>query len=204
MIVCAPWRVYFSNNEVGSTWSSSLSNLFLGRAWGSYKQLRHLCFHGWRFSRAGMLLWYNIHMMPTFMSQWCTVWQFWQFVFSLCVIRSKNGKGKVGPAFLYTSHISCLQMYRGRLKNGTFIAIRCLKMKKSHSTRNFMHHIELISKLRHCHLVSALGHCFECYFDDSSVSRIFLIFEYVPNGTLRSWISGNSWKSLIHFSGWRI
>ncbi|KDO38102.1 hypothetical protein CISIN_1g028629mg [Citrus sinensis] len=88
------------------------------------------------------------------------------------------------------------QMYRGRLKNGTFIAIRCLKMKKSHSTRNFMHHIELISKLRHCHLVSALGHCFECYFDDSSVSRIFLIFEYVPNGTLRSWISGHAWQSL--------
>lgn len=127
-----------------------------------------------------------------------------KIVFSLCVIRSKNGKGKVGPAFLYTSHISCLQMYRGRLKNGTFVAIRCLKMKKSHSTRNFMHHIELISKLRHRHLVSALGHCFECYFDDSSVSRIFLIFEYVPNGTLRSWISGNSWKSLIRFSGWRI
>ncbi|KAL4353395.1 hypothetical protein GQ457_06G016840 [Hibiscus cannabinus] len=82
------------------------------------------------------------------------------------------------------------QMYRGRLKDGTFVAIRCLKMKKSHSTQSFMHHVELISKLRYRHLVSALGHCFECYLDDSSVSRMFLIFEYVPNGTLRSWISG--------------
>ncbi|KAL4377142.1 hypothetical protein GQ457_02G030610 [Hibiscus cannabinus] len=81
------------------------------------------------------------------------------------------------------------QMYRGRLKDGTFVAIRCLKMKKSHSTQSFMNHVELISKLRYRHLVSALGHCFECYLDDSSVSRIFLIFEYVPNGTLRSWIS---------------
>ncbi|KAK9290834.1 hypothetical protein L1049_009012 [Liquidambar formosana] len=81
------------------------------------------------------------------------------------------------------------QMYRGQLKDGSLVAIRCLKMKKSHSTQNFMHHIELISKLRHRHLVSALGHCFECYLDDSSVSRIFLIFEYVPNGTLRSRIS---------------
>ncbi|KAK1582249.1 hypothetical protein Q3G72_013265 [Acer saccharum] len=89
------------------------------------------------------------------------------------------------------------QMYRGRLKDGSFVAIRCLKMKKSHSTRNFMHHIELISKLRHRHLVSALGHCFECYLDDSSVSRIFLIFEYVPNGTLRSRISeGRARRSL--------
>ncbi|XP_031270796.1 probable inactive leucine-rich repeat receptor-like protein kinase At3g03770 [Pistacia vera] len=89
------------------------------------------------------------------------------------------------------------QMYRGQLKDGSFVAIRCLKMKKSHSTRNFMHHIELISKLRHRHLVSALGHCFECYLDDASVSRIFLIFEYVPNGTLRSWISeGRARQSL--------
>ncbi|KAH9784612.1 putative inactive leucine-rich repeat receptor-like protein kinase [Citrus sinensis] len=46
------------------------------------------------------------------------------------------------------------QMYRGRLKNGTFIAI----------------------------------------------SRIFLIFEYVPNGTLRSWISVNQIMPLC--SGW--
>ncbi|KAM2890230.1 hypothetical protein COP2_008675 [Malus domestica] len=89
------------------------------------------------------------------------------------------------------------QMYRGQLKDGSFVAIRCLKMKGSHSTQNFMHHIELIMKLRHRHLVSALGHCFECYLDDSSVSRIFLVFEYVPYGTLRSWISeGHPRRSL--------
>ncbi|KAM3738509.1 hypothetical protein ACB098_09G135200 [Castanea mollissima] len=89
------------------------------------------------------------------------------------------------------------QMYRGRLKDGSIVAVRCLKMKKSHSTQNFMHYIELILKLRHRHLVSALGHCFECYLDDSSVSRIFFVFEYVPNGTLRSWVSeGHSQHSL--------
>ncbi|GFY98038.1 leucine-rich repeat protein kinase family protein [Actinidia rufa] len=81
------------------------------------------------------------------------------------------------------------QMYRGHLKDGSVVAIRCTKMKRSHGTQSFMHHIELISKLRHRHLVSALGHCFECYLDDSSVSRLFLVFEYVPNGTLRSWLS---------------
>ncbi|XP_075100310.1 putative inactive leucine-rich repeat receptor-like protein kinase At3g03770 isoform X2 [Nicotiana tabacum] len=81
------------------------------------------------------------------------------------------------------------QMYRGEMRDGSNVTIRCLKMKRSTTTQNFMHHIELISKLRYCHLVSALGHCFECYLDDSSVSRIFLVFEYVPNGTLRSWIS---------------
>nr|XP_016481491.1 PREDICTED: probable inactive leucine-rich repeat receptor-like protein kinase At3g03770 [Nicotiana tabacum] len=81
------------------------------------------------------------------------------------------------------------QMYRGQLKDGSYIAIRCLKMKQFNNSQNVMHHIELMSKLRHHHLVSTLGHCFECYLDDSSVSRIFLVFEYVPNGTLRRWIS---------------
>ncbi|KAL6560153.1 hypothetical protein OROHE_006391 [Orobanche hederae] len=77
------------------------------------------------------------------------------------------------------------QMYKGQLSDGSFVAIRCLKLKRNYS----MPHIEMISKLRHQHLVSALGHCFEYYLDDSSVSRVCLVFEYVPNGTLRSWIS---------------
>ncbi|WCJ43577.1 Leucine-rich repeat protein kinase family protein [Euphorbia peplus] len=92
------------------------------------------------------------------------------------------------------------QMYRGQLKNGSSVAIRCLKMKRSYSTQKFMHHIELISKLRHRHLVSALGHCFECYLDDSSVSRIFLVFEYVPNGTLRSWISDEHTRQKLNWA----
>nr|GEX28465.1 probable inactive leucine-rich repeat receptor-like protein kinase At3g03770 [Tanacetum cinerariifolium] len=95
------------------------------------------------------------------------------------------------------------QMYKGQLNNGPYIAIQCLKMKRNHSTQTFTSHIELISKLRHQHLVSALGHCFEFYLDDSSVSRLFLVFEYVPNGTLRDWISGEyngrtlSWSQRI-------
>ncbi|KAK4749844.1 hypothetical protein SAY87_027293 [Trapa incisa] len=89
------------------------------------------------------------------------------------------------------------QMYRGQLKNGSLVAIRCLKMKKSRDVQNFMHHIELISKLRHPHVVSALGHCFECHWDDTSVGRIFLIFEYVPNGTLGTWLSGGRSRQLL-------
>lgn len=91
------------------------------------------------------------------------------------------------------------QMYRGKLRDGSLIAIRCLKLKKHHTSQNFTRHIELISKLRHRHLVSALGHCFEYYLEDSSVSTLFLIFEYVSNGTLRSNISGQklSWTQRI-------
>lgn len=95
------------------------------------------------------------------------------------------------------------QMYKGQLNDGSYIAIQCLKMKRNHSTQTLTSHIELISKLRHPHLVSALGHCFEFNLDDSSVSRLFLVFEYVPNGTLRDWISGKyngrtlSWSQRI-------
>ncbi|KAL2900821.1 hypothetical protein RDABS01_025903 [Bienertia sinuspersici] len=81
------------------------------------------------------------------------------------------------------------QMYRGQLNDGSLVAIRCLKLKENQPTEYLMPHIELISKLRHRHLVSSIGHCLEYYLEDSSVSRLFLVFEYVPNGTLRSWIS---------------
>ncbi|WOK99461.1 putative inactive leucine-rich repeat receptor-like protein kinase [Canna indica] len=81
------------------------------------------------------------------------------------------------------------QMYRGRLQDGSLVAIRSLNFKQGQNSHNFNHHIELVSKLRHRHLVSALGHCFEYYLDDSSVSRLFLVFEYVMTGTLRSNIS---------------
>ncbi|KAI4319676.1 hypothetical protein MLD38_033249 [Melastoma candidum] len=82
------------------------------------------------------------------------------------------------------------QMYRGQLKNGLIVTIGCLNVRKRRSISHYMPYIELISKFRHPHVVSVLGHCFECYWDDSSVSRIFLVFEYVSNGNLRSWISG--------------
>nr|XP_004306433.2 PREDICTED: probable inactive leucine-rich repeat receptor-like protein kinase At3g03770 [Fragaria vesca subsp. vesca] len=81
------------------------------------------------------------------------------------------------------------QIYRGKLCDGTLVAIRGLKMRKRHNPQVYTHLIELISKLRHGHLVSALGHCLELHPDDSSVSRLFLISEFVPNGTLRGCIS---------------
>ncbi|KAM1027205.1 hypothetical protein ACFX2A_040998 [Malus domestica] len=82
------------------------------------------------------------------------------------------------------------QMYRGKLPDGTLVAIRGLKMRKRQATQVYTHLLELVSKLRHSHLVSALGHCLEYNPDDSGISRIFLVFEFVPNGTLRGFISG--------------
>ncbi|KAG8100623.1 hypothetical protein GUJ93_ZPchr0013g35711 [Zizania palustris] len=81
------------------------------------------------------------------------------------------------------------QMYRGRLSNGTPVTIRSLKVKRSQTSQSFNRHIEMISKLRHRHLVSALGHCFEYNLDDSTVTQLYLVFEYVQNGNLRGRIS---------------
>ncbi|KAJ4824071.1 hypothetical protein Tsubulata_029870 [Turnera subulata] len=83
------------------------------------------------------------------------------------------------------------QVYSGQLADGTSVAIKSLKVKKKNSQPTFKNLIELMSKLRHNHLVSALGHCFEdSFLDEPCISRIFLVFEFVPNGTLRDYTSG--------------
>ncbi|XP_062091645.1 probable inactive leucine-rich repeat receptor-like protein kinase At3g03770 [Humulus lupulus] len=88
------------------------------------------------------------------------------------------------------------QMYRGKLCDGTLVTIRSLEMKKRRSPQAYTHDLEMISKLRHCHLTSALGHCLECQLDDSGVSRVFLVFEFSPNGTLRDCISATQGQKL--------
>ncbi|KAG2545325.1 hypothetical protein PVAP13_9KG424493 [Panicum virgatum] len=81
------------------------------------------------------------------------------------------------------------EMYRGRLGNGTPVTIRTLKIKRSQTTQSLNRHIDTISRLRHQNLVSALGHCFEYDIDDSTVTQLYIVFEYVQNGNLRSRIS---------------
>ncbi|WCJ19151.1 Leucine-rich repeat protein kinase family protein [Euphorbia peplus] len=56
--------------------------------------------------------------------------------------------------------------------------------------------IKLMSKLRHSHLVSSLGHCLDCCPEDPTISTVFLIHEFVPNGTLRDYTCGKrmNWK----------
>ncbi|CAJ1947858.1 unnamed protein product [Sphenostylis stenocarpa] len=89
------------------------------------------------------------------------------------------------------------KMHRGQLKDGLLVAIRSVKITKNYSTQDFMQNIEQIFKYRHRHLVSVLGYCFECYLDDSSVRSIFVVFEYVPNGTLKSWISDRHYRKSL-------
>ncbi|XP_020592512.1 probable inactive leucine-rich repeat receptor-like protein kinase At3g03770 [Phalaenopsis equestris] len=89
------------------------------------------------------------------------------------------------------------KLYKGRLENGIFVAIRCLVLSRKHSIRNLKLRLDLLSKLRHPHLVCLLGHCIDCAADDSSVDRVFLVYEYVQNGNFRSHLSERDMEKVL-------
>ncbi|XP_050938929.1 probable inactive leucine-rich repeat receptor-like protein kinase At3g03770 isoform X1 [Cucumis melo] len=82
------------------------------------------------------------------------------------------------------------QIFKGVFTDGSVVAIRSLALKRRQTPQTYTHQLELISKLRHIHLISALGHCYEFLPDGLTISKVFLIFEYYPYGTLRSHVSG--------------
>ncbi|XP_015698879.1 probable inactive leucine-rich repeat receptor-like protein kinase At3g03770 isoform X2 [Oryza brachyantha] len=84
------------------------------------------------------------------------------------------------------------KLYKGKLENGTLIAIRCLTLYQRYSIRNLKLRLDLLAKLRHPNLVCLLGHCIDGEVDEWSVRRVFLVYEYVPSGTLSSYLSGSS------------
>ncbi|KAJ0750579.1 putative protein kinase RLK-Pelle-LRR-VI-1 family [Helianthus annuus] len=93
------------------------------------------------------------------------------------------------------------QLYKGQLSDGTMIAIRNFKMKKKCTIQSCTRQLELISKLRHPNLVNPVGHCFDRQLDESAVIRgVFLVFEFVPNGTLREFLTAGqklSWAQRL-------
>ncbi|KAM0940627.1 putative protein kinase RLK-Pelle-LRR-VI-1 family [Dioscorea sansibarensis] len=89
----------------------------------------------------------------------------------------------------YIGEGSMGKLYKGRLENGSYVAIRCLALFRRYSIRNLKLRLDLLSKLRHPHLVCLLGHCIDGSSDDSSVNRVYLIYEYLPNGNLRGHLS---------------
>ncbi|CAN6585544.1 unnamed protein product [Malus baccata var. baccata] len=93
------------------------------------------------------------------------------------------------------------KLYKGRLYNGTQVAIRCLPLSKKYTIRNVKLRLDLLSKLRHQHLVCLLGHCLDGGGqDDYSPNKVYLVSEYVPNGTFRAHLSGNSPGKVFNWS----
>ncbi|KAG7597012.1 Protein kinase domain [Arabidopsis suecica] len=87
------------------------------------------------------------------------------------------------------------QLYKGCLREGIAVTVRCIKLKQKNSTQNLAQQMEVLSKLRHMHLVSVLGHCIGTYQDHHPYagSTIFIVQEYISNGSLRDYLT--DWRN---------
>eukprot|EP00268_Persea_americana_P055735 TRINITY_DN6502_c1_g1_i4.p1 TRINITY_DN6502_c1_g1~~TRINITY_DN6502_c1_g1_i4.p1 ORF type:complete len:776 (+),score=116.74 TRINITY_DN6502_c1_g1_i4:567-2894(+) len=101
---------------------------------------------------------------------------------------------------MYMGGGSAGKLYKGRLENGNYVAIRCLTLFKRYPIRNLQLRLDLLAKLRHPNLVCLLGHCIDSTPDNSSVNIVFLIYEYVPNGNLRTHLSERSPDKVLKWS----
>ncbi|CAA0816122.1 Protein kinase superfamily protein [Striga hermonthica] len=74
-------------------------------------------------------------------------------------------------------------VYRGRLINGTEVAVKKLLNNLGQAEKEFRVEVEAIGHVRHKNLVRLLGYCIE------GVQRM-LVYEYVNNGNLEQWLHG--------------
>ncbi|EPS70920.1 hypothetical protein M569_03829 [Genlisea aurea] len=88
------------------------------------------------------------------------------------------------------------KVYKGRLENGSVIAVRDLALCKKHSTKNLRIRLDSFSKLRHPHLVGLLGHCIRPQ-DETANGKLFLVQEFVPNGNFRTHLAETLTEKLL-------
>ncbi|KAJ4960547.1 hypothetical protein NE237_020457 [Protea cynaroides] len=95
-------------------------------------------------------------------------------------------------------HGSQGQLYKGFLRDGSPVVVRCLKLKQRHSSQRLLQKMEVISKIRHQHLIGILGHCIVMYKDHPNMSNtVFLVLEYVSNGKLRSHLTDQRKREML-------
>lgn len=73
------------------------------------------------------------------------------------------------------------------------MAIRLMAMHRKYLMRNLKLRLDMLSKLRHPNLVTLLGHCIDDgggLQDESTVNRVFLVYEFIPNGNFHDHLSG--------------
>nr|AAX92929.1 At5g49760 [Oryza sativa Japonica Group]ABA92396.1 Protein kinase domain containing protein, expressed [Oryza sativa Japonica Group] len=77
------------------------------------------------------------------------------------------------------------KVYRGVLPNGHLIAVKRSEQGSLQGNLEFRTEIELLSRVHHKNLVSLVGFCFD-------QGEQMLVYEYVPNGTLKDSLTGKS------------
>ncbi|KAK7372245.1 hypothetical protein VNO80_05619 [Phaseolus coccineus] len=81
------------------------------------------------------------------------------------------------------------RVFKGVLPDGTVVAIKRAQEGSLQGEKEFLTEIELLSRLHHRNLVSLIGYC------DEEGEQI-LVYEYMPNGTLKDHLSVYSEKPL--------
>ena len=95
-------------------------------------------------------------------------------------------------------YIFWFQLYQGKLENGTYVTVRSLICSKKNSLQNLKSRLDFLSKLHHPNLVALLGYCTENGGqDDNSANKVFLVYEFVPNGSYRAYLSGTKSTDLL-------
>ncbi|KAL2509784.1 putative LRR receptor-like serine/threonine-protein kinase [Forsythia ovata] len=80
-------------------------------------------------------------------------------------------------------------VYKGILYDSTIVAIKRATEGSLQGKKEFLTEIELLSRLHHRNLVSLVGYCDE-------EGEQMLVYEFMPKGTLRNWLSGESNENL--------
>lgn len=90
------------------------------------------------------------------------------------------------------------KVYRGVLSDGQLVAIKRAQQGSMQGGLEFKTEIELLSRVHHKNLVGLLGFCFE-------QGEQMLVYEYMPNGSLRESLTGRSgihldWKRRLRIA----
>ncbi|KAL1195842.1 putative leucine-rich repeat receptor-like serine/threonine-protein kinase [Cardamine amara subsp. amara] len=81
------------------------------------------------------------------------------------------------------------KVYKGILQNKTEVAIKRGEETSMQSEKEFLNEIDLLSRLHHRNLVSLIGY-------SSENGEQMLVYEYMPNGNVRDWLSANAMETL--------
>ncbi|CAL9065167.1 unnamed protein product [Musa banksii] len=81
------------------------------------------------------------------------------------------------------------KVYRGILSSGQMVAIKRAQQGSMQGALEFKTEIELLSRVHHKNLVDLVGFCFE-------QGEQMLVYEYIPNGTLRENLIGLGGRQL--------
>lgn len=81
-------------------------------------------------------------------------------------------------------------VYRGVLRDGTQVAVKCLSAESKQGKHEFMTEIQMISNIRHPNLVELIGCCIEG-------SNRILVYEYMENNSLATSLLGSKGKHIV-------